>query len=132
MNIVIDVKYLKGKRNKKGCENLGSVVYGVNLSPGKASKVYRRRFAIESSYRMSNIVKPGTSTKSATFRYFFALISFLLKNTWICLQKMHFTILKRGPATIDEDKFRFATFVLFVEEWLKQKLKIQLAVHFLR
>ncbi len=81
---------------------------------------------------MRNIVKPKTSTKGATFRYFFALISFLLKNTWLCLQKMHFTILKRGPATIDKDKFRFATFVLFVEEWLKQKLKIQLAVDCLR
>ncbi len=39
LNIVIDVKYLKGKRNKKGCENPGFVVYGVNLSPGKVSGI---------------------------------------------------------------------------------------------
>ena len=30
LNIVIDVKYLKGKRGKKGCENLGFVVFGLN------------------------------------------------------------------------------------------------------
>jgi putative transposase len=50
------------------------------LTPRKVSKVYRRRFAIESSYRMRNLVKPKTSSKNATIRYFYALISFLLKN----------------------------------------------------
>jgi len=39
LNIVIDVKYLKGKRGKKGCENLGFVVYGIALPPRKVSKV---------------------------------------------------------------------------------------------
>jgi len=31
------VKYLKGKRGKKGCENLGFVVFGVKWSPRKVS-----------------------------------------------------------------------------------------------
>ncbi|MCS3924917.1 ISH3 family transposase [Methanosalsum natronophilum] len=76
LDIVIDVKYLKGQRSKHGCENLGFVVYGVKWSPRKVSTVYRRRFAIESSYRMRNI--------------------------------------------------------LFVEDWLRRKLKIQLKVECLR
>jgi putative transposase len=40
LNIVIDVKYLKGKRGKKGSENLGFVVFGVKWSPRKVSTVY--------------------------------------------------------------------------------------------
>ena len=132
LDIIIDVKYLKGKRGKCGCENLGFVVYGVNWSPRKVSTVYRRRFAIESSYRMRNIVKPRTSTRNVTLRYFFTLISFLLRNTWLYLLKIHFTIVKQGPITIDEDKFRFARFILFVEEWIRRKLKIQLTVQCLR
>jgi putative transposase len=132
LNIVIDVKYLKGKRGKKGCENLGFVVYGINWSPRKLSSVYRRRFAIESSYRMRNIVKPKTSTRDVTFRYFFALVSFLLRNAWLFLQKKYFTIIKPGPSTIDEDKFRFGRFILFVEEWLRRKLRVQLVVECLR
>jgi putative transposase len=43
LDIVIDVKYLKGKRDKKGCENLGFVVFGINWTPRKVSTVYRRR-----------------------------------------------------------------------------------------
>ncbi|MDI9394151.1 MAG: hypothetical protein QM426_01470 [Euryarchaeota archaeon] len=41
----------KGKRGEQGCENLSFLVFGVKWSPGKISTVYRRRFAIESSYR---------------------------------------------------------------------------------
>ncbi len=132
LDIVIDVKYLKGKREKKGCENLGFVVFGVKWSPRKVSTVYRRRFAIESSYRMRNIVKPKTSTKNANIRYFYTLISFLLKNVWLYLQKKHFTIVKRGPQVIDEDKFRFETFILLIEEWLRRKLRVRLIVECLR
>ncbi|MDW7762106.1 MAG: ISH3 family transposase, partial [Acidobacteriota bacterium] len=105
LDIAIDVKYLKGKRGKNGRENLGFVVYGINWSPRKVSTVYRRRFAIESSYRIRNQVKPNTSTKNVIIRYFYALISFLMKNIWLCLQKKHFTIVQRGPQIIKEDLF---------------------------
>ena len=54
LDIVIDVKYMKGKRGKNGCEDLGFIVNSVDWSPRKVSTTYRRRFAIESSYRMRN------------------------------------------------------------------------------
>ena len=132
LDIIIDVKYLKGKRGKKGLETLGFVVFGVKWSPRKVSTVYRRRFAIESSYRMRNVVKPKTSSKNADIRYFYTLISFLLKNIWLYLQKKHFTIVKRGPQVVDEDKFRFDMFIILIEEWLRKKLRVRLVVECLR
>jgi len=60
------------------------------------------------------------------------LSPFLLKNIWLYLQKKHFTIVKRGPQVIDEDKFRFDMFVLLIEEWLRRKLKVRLKVECLR
>ena len=132
LEIAIDVKYLKGKRSKKGHENLGFVVYGINWNPRKVSTVYRRRFAIESSYRIRNQVKPITSTKNVIIRYFYALISFLLKNIWLCLQKKRFTIVQRGPPIIKEDMFRFDVFLLLIEEWVRRKLKMRITVECLR
>ena len=132
LDIVIDVKYMKGKRGKNGCENLGFVVFGVNWTPRKISTTYRRRFAIESSYRMRNQVKPKTSSKNATIRYFYAIISFLLKNVWACLQKKHFTIVKTGPPTIEEGLFRFDIFILLVSEWVRRKLGVKLSIECLR
>ncbi|ABE51443.1 ISH3-like element ISMbu7 family transposase [Methanococcoides burtonii] len=128
LDIAIDVKYLKGKRGKNGCENLGFVVYGIDWEPGKISTIYRKRFTIESSYRMRNVVKPKTSSRDPMLRYFYALISFMLKNAWVSIQRMHFMKVKRGPKTIEEDVFRFDLFVHFVEEWVKKRLKVKLVV----
>ena len=132
LDIVIDVKYFKGKRGKNGCENLGFVVFGVNWSPRKVSTIYRKRFAIEASYRMRNIVRPRTSSKNATIRYFYALISFLLKNVWLCLQRRHFSIVKSGPMTIKYDLFRFDVFILLIEEWVRRKLEVKSSVGCIR
>ncbi len=132
LDIAIDVKYLKGKRGRKGRENLGFVVYGINWNRRKVSTVYRRRFAIESSYRIRNQVKPNTSTKNVIIRYFYALISFLMKHIWLCLQKKRFTIVQRGPPIIKEDLFRFDVFLLLIEEWVRRKLKMRISVECLR
>jgi len=78
------------------------------------------------------IVKPKTSTKNAEIRYFYTLVSFLLKNIWLYLQKKHFTIVNRGPQVIDEDMFRFEMFILLIEEWLRRKLRVRLMVECLR
>jgi putative transposase len=81
---------------------------------------------------MRNIVKPKTSTKNAEIRYFYTLVSFLLKNIWPYLQKKHFVIVKRGPKVIDEDKFRFDMFIILIEEWLRKKLRVRLMVECLQ
>jgi putative transposase len=81
---------------------------------------------------MRNIVNPKTSSKNAGIRYFYALIYFLLKNIWLYLQKKHFTIVKRGPQVIDEDKYRFDMFIILIEEWLRKKLRVRLMVECMR
>ncbi|RSD36193.1 MAG: hypothetical protein CI952_388, partial [Methanohalophilus sp.] len=48
-----------------------SILLHSSVSTLKPEKKYE--FAIESSYRMRNIVKPRTSTKDVTFRYFFTI-----------------------------------------------------------
>ena len=126
------VKYLKGKGGEKGRENLDFVIFGVDWSPRKVSTVYRKRFAIEASYRMRNLVGPRTESKDATVSYFYALISFLLKNVWLCLQRMHFSIAKTGPMTINDDLIRFDLFILLIEEWVKHKLKVKSSVGCIR
>ncbi len=132
LDIIIDVKYLYRNRDEKECENLSFVVFGVKWTPRKVSTVYRRRFAIESSYRMRNVVKPKTSSKNATIRYFYALISFLLKNIWLYIQKKHFTIVKRVPQVIEGDKFRSEVFLLLIEEWIRRKLRVRTVIECLR
>jgi len=70
------------------------------------------RFAIASSYRMRNQVKPRASTKNPVIRYLYAIISFPLKNVRIALLWMQFSPMKQRPRTTDMRVFRFNCFII--------------------
>jgi len=123
LTLAIDVQYLQGKNGKHGNVNLGYVVHGIDWNPRKVSSVYKNRFAIESSYRIRNIVKARTSSRNVVLRYLLTIISFLLKNVWVALQRICFSRMHRGPVTIDVDLFRFDLFRLFVWEGIRNTLK---------
>ena len=86
LDVAICVKYLNGRYGKHEARNYGYIVFGIDWKPNKVASVYRMRFGIESSYRMRNIVKIRTSTKDPAVRYYFALVSMLLKNIWVFIR----------------------------------------------
>jgi len=107
-------RYSVRKLKKDGSveeKNLGFVYYGIEWSLLKIQSVYKTRFAIESSYRMRNIVRPKTSTRDPVIRYFFAIVSFLLKNIWVVILHENFRKKQRGPIVIVSDWFRFEAFI---------------------
>ncbi|MDO9324598.1 MAG: ISH3 family transposase [Methanoregula sp.] len=132
LTLAIDIQYLQGRNKKFGNVNLGYVVYGIDWKPRRVYQVYKNRFAIESSYRIRNIVKAKTSSRNVVLRYLLTIISFLLKNIWVALQWIFFSKVQRGPRTIDQDLFRFDLFRLFVWEGLRKKLKFVSVVSVLR
>lgn len=132
LTLAIDVQYLQGRNMKFGNVNLGYVVYGIDWKPRRVYQVYKNRFAIESSYRIRNIVKAKTSSRNVVLRYLLTIISFLLKNIWVSLQWRFFSKVQRGPRTIDDDLFRFDLFRLFVWEGLRRKLKFVTCISVLR
>lgn len=114
LDVAISVKYLKGKYGKHELRNYGYFAFGLDWKPNKVASVYSTRFGIESSYRMRNIVRIRTSTKKPTVRYYFALVSMLLKNLWVFIRYCSFPQLRRGPRRVDEDMFRFDQFRLMI------------------
>ena len=123
LTLAIDVQYHRGRNEKHGNVNLGYVVHGIDWNPRKVYLIYKNRFAIESSYRMRNIVKAKTSSRNVVLRYLLTIISFLLKNIWVALKGNYFARLQRGSRTIDDDLFRFDRFRIFVGEGIKKKLR---------
>ena len=123
LSIAIAAKYIKGKYGKGCVETLGFIVSGVDWKPNKVARVYKRQFSIEASYRMKNIVKPRTSTKRPSIRYLITLISMLLKNIWVAMNWRYFSPIKKGPRTIDEDKYRFDHFRLMVWSFVAKKFR---------
>ncbi len=123
LNIAIDVQYLQGKNGKYGNINLGYVAHGLDWKPRKIYNTYKTRFAIEASYRIRNSVKCKTSSKNVVIRYLYAVIALLLKNIWVALQNNYFSPKKKGPRTVDEDRFRFDLFRMIVWEGIRKVLR---------
>ena len=129
LNLLIDPNYstlfeiLQGKGGKHGSKNLSYVVSAIGWNPQKVHDVYRSRFAIESSYRMRNQVKPRTSTRNPLVRYLYAIVSFLLKNVWVVLLHRYFSRQQRGPRTVDSRGFTFVVFQLVVWDYICHLLK---------
>jgi putative transposase len=106
-------------------KNLGFVFFGIDWSLIKIKDEYKSRFAIEASYRMRNIVRPRTSTRNPVIRYFYAIVSFLLKNIWVLALMENFRKKQRGPIVINSDWFHFEAFVERLWNKIRESLLIE-------
>ncbi len=109
------VVYMKGKKGKHGIVHHAFVVFGISPSPRNVRAIYKHRFAIESTYRLRNTVKPKTSTKDPTVRYFYALISFIIQNLWVSLKWNRCAKKQRGPKVIDENRLSLACLAAHIQ-----------------
>jgi len=83
--LAIICKYRKGKRKRNGIEYLVYVIYKLPTSLNHIHQDYRKRFGIETSYRLKNVCRIRTTTKNPIARLLFVGISFVLVNIWINL-----------------------------------------------
>lgn len=94
------VKYSKGKYKTKGIKYFGYAVYGMDIPACKTFKEYRKRFGIESSYKLMNQARARTSTKKPVLRLLYVGLGLLLENIWIYLKWTFSTPRRGGRQTI--------------------------------
>ena len=82
-DVCVICKYRQGKRGKFGVEYLAYVVHKLDISLDYIHQDYRKRFGIETSYRLKNICRIRTTTKNPIIRLLYVGISFLIVNIWI-------------------------------------------------
>jgi putative transposase len=87
VNIV--VKYSKGKYKENGIKHFAYPIYNINIPIKNTFKEYRKRFGIESSYRLMNQARTHTSTKKPELRLLYVGLGLLLVNIWIYIQWTH-------------------------------------------
>ena len=90
------VKYSKNKYNRQGLKYFAYAVYNMNLHIKNTFKEYRKRFGIESSYRLMNQARIRTSTKKPVLRLLYIGLSLLLVNIWIYIQWTYLSIPRQG------------------------------------
>ncbi|CVK33950.1 hypothetical protein [Methanoculleus bourgensis] len=81
---------------------------------------------------MRNLAKPRTSTKNPTFRYLYAIASFLLKNVRVALLRIYFSPVKQGQRIVDMRAFRFERFVFIIWEAIRTSMGMMKGTSVLR
>jgi Transposase DDE domain len=100
LTVTVDVCMAPDRKGRKGRKRrrptgrpLVYVCHGVQRTPAGVRELYRRRFAIEASYRQLREGLARTSTRQAAVRLLLVGIALVLRNLWVWL---HWTKLGTG------------------------------------
>lgn len=107
-------KYQKGKRHQKGVEYFADVVHKVKANLSYIHQDYRKRFGIESSYRLKNICRIRTTNKKPVFRLLFVGVSFILVNIWVNLLWLKIRRQRKGGRLIYRQLFSLKQMLAFL------------------
>ena len=122
-------KYQKGKRGKHGIEYLAYVVYKVTIGLDYIYQDYRKRFGIESSYRLKNICRIRTTTKNPIIRLLFVGISFILLNIWIDILWAKISKPRRGGRLIYRKLFNLKQMLAFLSQAINRIYELREIVY---
>jgi hypothetical protein len=123
-------KYSKGKYKRNGLFHFAYIVIGkLKSQPAQIAQEYRRRFGIETSYRLMNTVRARTTCKIAFFRLFLVALAFLCLNLWQYVKWAYLFTSKPGPRTVLHHLLPLARWRLWLWETIKQRLGFSLVIH---
>ena len=122
-------KYLKGKREKFGLEYLPYVVYKVKISLNSIYQDYRKRFGIETSYRLKNLCRIRTTPKNPIIRLLYVGISFLLVNIWIYILWLKISKPRRGGRLVYNYLFTLKQMLAFLSNIINRIYEVREIVY---
>ena len=125
VDVIVDVQNAMGRHGKQERISYGYVCLYIDWKPRKVFQTYRKRFGIESSYRMKNRTKARTSSRDPKLRYLYTLVSMMAKNFWVMLKWKYFCPLRRGPKKIDTSLFRFEEFLNLIWQAFQRRFRIK-------
>lgn len=98
---------------------LGKALEG--LSPRQVRRLYRRRFGVETSYRLAARVRAWTSSRNAAYRFLLLGLSFVMVNVWVHLCWLYTQVPRRGGRSLETERFRLRRFAKFIWQALERK-----------
>ena len=120
--LAVSVSYQNGDRGKHGEVVRGYVACGLaDRTPTQVERRYRKRSAIETSYRLFRQARATTTTQDPLVRFAFVIVSFLLENLWLVLRWAVVARPRRGGRDLPE-QFTFQTFC----DWIRHELEAEL------
>jgi len=125
-------KYSKGRYRRKRIGYFAySIIGDLTMPPHQIYEEYRKRFGIESTYRLMNTVRPRTSSRSVALRLFFVALALLLLNLWAAVKWAFLYKRQPGPRQVVHHLLPLARWRLWLWEVIKQRLGFALEISLL-
>ncbi|NEO68063.1 MAG: ISH3 family transposase [Moorea sp. SIO3H5] len=122
--IICKYKKGKGKRNRHGVQYFAYVAHKIKTNLGYIYQDYRKRFGIETSYRLKNICRIRTNNKNPVLRLLFVGISFLLVNIWVNLLWLRISRKRKGSRLIYRKLFALKQMLAFLSQAIERKYQV--------
>jgi hypothetical protein len=119
------------KRRRTGQRTGAWLVYvclGVADPPQRIRRRYRRRFGVESSYRLLEQVRARTTSPQAALRFLLMGLALLIVNIWICLHWLFLQVPGRGPRRVARWRFRLDRMARFLTRAIERYYGVVTAV----
>jgi hypothetical protein len=121
--------YRMGRRGQHGVEYLAFAVYkippGIRALPGD----YRKRFGIESSYRLKNLSRIRTTTRNPVTRLLYVGIAFLLVNLWVFIIWTFVSRPKKGGRQLFQALFPLRTMLQFLRQAVERRIGVNTGIY---
>ena len=115
-------KYAKGRYKRQGLCRFAYIVIGkLGLHPLQIYHEYRLRFGIETSYRLMNLVRARTTSKSSTLRLLYVGVALTMLNLWVFVKWTYVTRPRRGARQVLHHLLPLARWRLWLWEVVKQR-----------
>ena len=101
-DLAIVCKYSKKKYNKRGAKYFTYALIGAIPKSKKVFGEYRKRFGIETSYRILNQARARTSSRSPELRLLYVAISLIIQNAWVYFNWSYMRERKQGVRKADD------------------------------
>jgi len=115
-------KYAKGRYKRRGLYRFAYIVIGeLNLHPLQIYHEYRLRFGIETSYRLMNLVRGRTTSKSPILRLFYVGVALTMLNLWVFVKWTYVARPRHGARQVLHHLLPLARWRLWLWEAVKQR-----------
>jgi hypothetical protein len=124
--VCVKCRNRRGERGRRGREAL-LYAYGGGLCPTSfawVQQTYRRRFAIETSYRQLHQARIRTCTRDPLLRLLYVGIALVLRNVWVWFHWECLAVPRRGGRRVVLSRLRLRQMLL----WLQHVAELRLGI----
>lgn len=110
----------RSKHGKRRAEWLLFIMIALDWTPEQCRQRYRKRFGVETSYRLGNKLLGWTTSPNAAYRFVLIGLGFLLLNLWVHLCWLYTQVARRGRRAFARSLFCQVRFVSFLKHALER------------